>query len=106
MSGLIRLFVFDRATGDVHQVGTDPHDALDVTQNGVEYHNLQNSCGTMPNGTGEYVFMRSRCGDLCGWCRYDTGGFVAHPHCGGCDGANKFEIKPQIKEHLMNGKTF
>lgn len=29
--------------------------------------------------------------DLCSVCRYDTNDFVAHPHCGGCDGVSKFE---------------
>lgn len=29
--------------------------------------------------------------DLCGACRYDTNDFVAHPHCGGCDGFTKYE---------------
>lgn len=29
--------------------------------------------------------------DLCPCCNYYTSDFVAHPHCGGCDGASKFE---------------
>lgn len=29
--------------------------------------------------------------DLCPVCNYNTNDFVAHPHCGGCDGVSKFE---------------
>lgn len=29
--------------------------------------------------------------DLCPCCNYYTRDFVAHPHCGGCDGVSKFE---------------
>lgn len=31
--------------------------------------------------------------DKCETCRYDTGDYVCHPHCGGCDGKSKYVPK-------------
>lgn len=43
---LMNLWVRDKSNGEVHQVGTDPHDSLDFINGRVHYHNLQNGCGT------------------------------------------------------------
>lgn len=31
--------------------------------------------------------------DKCRTCKYNTNDYVCHPHCGGCDGASKYEPK-------------
>lgn len=46
---LVNIWVKDNYTGNVHQVGTDPHDSLDSLDGKVEYYNLQNGDGT-PTG--------------------------------------------------------
>ncbi len=46
---LVNIWVKDNFTGNVHQVGTDPHDSLDSLDGKVEYYNLQNGDGT-PTG--------------------------------------------------------
>lgn len=46
---LVNIWVKDNCTGNVHQVGTDPHDSLDSLDGKVEYYNLQNGDGT-PTG--------------------------------------------------------
>ena len=53
---LVNIWVKDNFTGDVHQVGTDPHDSLDVVDGRVEYLNLQNGCGTLGDTDG-YSFI-------------------------------------------------
>ena len=62
-SDLIDLYVKDRLNGRVHRVGTDQHDSL-LARNGViYYYNLQNGCGTLEDGGGEYEFVDSDCGE-------------------------------------------
>ena len=46
---LVNIWVKDNCTGNVHQVGTDPHDSLDSLDGKVEYYNLQNGDET-PTG--------------------------------------------------------
>jgi len=46
---LVNIWVKDNCTGNVHQVGTDPHDSLYSLDGKVEYYNLQNGGGT-PTG--------------------------------------------------------
>lgn len=44
---LINLWVRDKTSGNVHQVGTDIHDSVVGMENGTPtYYNLQNGCGT------------------------------------------------------------
>ena len=62
---MINIWVRDNQTGQVHQVGTDPHDSLDSTDGKVEYYNLQNGDGT-PTG---YSFVKPPEG-------YDMGNYV------------------------------
>lgn len=47
---LVNIWVKDRFTGNVHQVGTDPHDSLECWNGVVEYVNLQCMEGTMGGG--------------------------------------------------------
>ena len=44
---LINLWVKDKTSGIIHQVGTDPHDAVEFLDNQVIYYNLQNSGSTL-----------------------------------------------------------
>lgn len=52
---LINLWVRDKSNGYIHQVGTDVHDSLELFNGKVEYHNLQNGCGTLD----EYEFIEA-----------------------------------------------
>ena len=45
---LINLWVKDKLTGNIHQVGTDVHDSIEFLMGEVTYYNMQNGCGT-PN---------------------------------------------------------
>lgn len=47
---LVNILVKDNCTGNVHQVGTDPHDSLECWNGVVEYVNLQCMEGTMGGG--------------------------------------------------------
>lgn len=48
---LINLWVRDKRSGTVHQVGTDIHDSVVGLHNGFPtYYNLQNGDGTAPPG--------------------------------------------------------
>lgn len=53
---LINIWVRDKCSGQVHQLGTDPHDSLEMFNGKVEYINLQCMCGT---GGGEYEFVEA-----------------------------------------------
>lgn len=65
-NGLSRLYVLDKTNGRIHRIGDDRHDALDVREDGIHYHNLQNgdggSCEDV-DGYG-YVIIRSESGFL------------------------------------------
>lgn len=51
---LMIIWVRDNGTGQVHQVGTDPHDSLECDEGHVEYVNLQCMEGTK---YGTYSFV-------------------------------------------------
>ena len=64
---MVRLWLKNNITGEVHEYGTDPHDSLVLQEDGsIHYYNLQCSCGTMfpeegysfcePDGTVPDVF--------------------------------------------------
>ena len=44
---LINLWVRDKCSGNIHQVGTDVHDSIIFLDGKVCYYNLQNGCGTL-----------------------------------------------------------
>ena len=45
---MLRLFVKDNTSGNIHEYGTNQHDALILQDDGsLHYQNLQNGCGTM-----------------------------------------------------------
>jgi hypothetical protein len=52
----MNIWVKDKATGHVHQVGTDPHDSLELTDGKVEYVNMQCMEGTWGGG---YEFVEA-----------------------------------------------
>lgn len=43
---ILNVWVKDKYSGKVHQVGTDVHDSLQGIGNSVEYYNLQSGDGT------------------------------------------------------------
>ena len=47
---LVNIWVKDNYTGNVHQVGTDPHDSLELWNGVVQYVNMQCMEGTMGGG--------------------------------------------------------
>jgi hypothetical protein len=54
----LNLWVKDKETCAIHQVGADKHDSLEFVDGHVEYYNLQNGCGTISGcGLGEYEFV-------------------------------------------------
>lgn len=53
---MIRLWVKDKYSGSVHEVGTDVHDSLIVWDGTLVYENLQNGNGT-PDG---YLFCNEK----------------------------------------------
>lgn len=61
---LTDIFVRDKFDGRIHRVGDDQHDSLLVRDGVVSYYNLQNGCGTLEDGTGEYEFVNSDCGEM------------------------------------------
>ena len=45
---MVRLFVKDNLSGDVHEYGDDSHDSLILSEDGsLHYYNLHNGTGTM-----------------------------------------------------------
>ena len=44
---LINLWVRDKTTGSVHQVGTNEHDSIEFLAGQVVYENMQNSMSTL-----------------------------------------------------------
>ena len=53
---MLRLYVKDNISGNIHEYGTNQHDALILQEDGsLHYENLQNGCGTMFPGEG-YTF--------------------------------------------------
>ena len=45
---MLRLYVKDNISGNIHEYGTNQHDALILQEDGsLHYENLQNGCGTM-----------------------------------------------------------
>lgn len=53
---LMNIWVKDNCTGNVHQVGTDPHDSLEFWDGVVEYVNQQCMEGTKD---GAYSFIKT-----------------------------------------------
>lgn len=51
---LVNIWVKDNCTGNVHQVGTDPHDSLELWNGVVQYVNMQCMEGTKD---GAYSFV-------------------------------------------------
>lgn len=47
---LVNIWVRDNCTGYVHQVGTDPHDSLELWNGVVQYINMHCMEGTMGGG--------------------------------------------------------
>lgn len=43
---LMNIWVRDKESGVIHQVGTDVHDSLELLDDKVEYYNLRNGDGT------------------------------------------------------------
>ena len=43
---LMNIWVRDKSSGYIHQVGTDVHDSLELMDGKVEYYNMQNGDGT------------------------------------------------------------
>lgn len=39
----------------------------------------------------------------CDGCKYNTGDYVCHPVCGGCDGKSHFENKKPLADDLLSG---
>ena len=65
-NGLSRLYVYDKQSKCIHRIGDDRHDALDVRNGELRYHNLQNGDG---GGTEDvegygYVILNSDNGSL------------------------------------------
>lgn len=52
----INVWVRDKQSGRIHQVGTDPHDSLEVFDGAVHYVNMQCMCGTLG---GDYEFVEA-----------------------------------------------
>lgn len=51
---LVNLWVKDTQSGEIHQIGTDPHDSLGLFEGNVHYVNMQNMSGTLG---GDYTFV-------------------------------------------------
>ncbi len=52
---LVNIWVKNKSSGVIHQVGTDVHDSLELFGDKVEYYNLQNGCGTGIGGEYEFI---------------------------------------------------
>lgn len=57
ISMMMNLWVKDKSSGVIHQIGTDVHDSLVYIDGRVEYYNLQNGEGTMGDNLGGYEFV-------------------------------------------------
>ena len=49
---LINIWVKDKHSGKIHQVGTDVHDSLEVRDGKIVYYNLQNGDGSCYSDSG------------------------------------------------------
>ena len=48
---MLRIFILDNITGEIHEYGEDCHDSLIVQEDGsLQYYNLQNGEGTLGGG--------------------------------------------------------
>ena len=55
----VKLYVRDNINGNIHEYGTNQHDALILQEDGsLHYQNLQNGCGTMFPDEG-YTFCEA-----------------------------------------------
>lgn len=54
---LINLWVKEKWSGQIHQVGTDVHDSIEFMDGKIVYCNLQNGCGTAYNSPDGYEFI-------------------------------------------------
>ena len=53
---LMNIWVREKSSGNIHQLGTDQHDSLEVFDGKVEYVNIQCMQGTLG---GEYEFVEA-----------------------------------------------
>lgn len=51
---LVNLWVKENQSGNIHQIGTDPHDSLELYEGVVHYVNMQSLSGTLG---GDYSFI-------------------------------------------------
>lgn len=49
------IVIKDKTTGETFSFGKSPHDTLIVKDGTIRYFNLQNCCGSGPNGTYEII---------------------------------------------------
>ena len=55
----VKIYVRDNTNGNIHEYGTNQHDALILQDDGsLHYQNLQNGCGTMFPDEG-YTFCEA-----------------------------------------------
>ncbi|WP_203363061.1 YopX family protein [Bacillus sp. REN10] len=58
MSREIKFRVWDKDMKKMHTCGENVHDSIDFLENTACYYNLQNGCGSMPDGSGTYELMQ------------------------------------------------
>ena len=92
---LIDMYVRYKYTGKIHKIGTDPHDSIWVSSEGiVHYMNLQNGDGASGDGFSDqdgYAFVPSDCGEVDDGDRYRM--FV----CGNLKDYSDDELRHDLK---------
>ncbi|QSX20013.1 YopX family protein [Priestia megaterium] len=54
----VKFRVWDKDLSKMHICGEDVHDSINFLDNTACYYNLQNGCGSLPDGTGTYDLMQ------------------------------------------------
>lgn len=54
----LKFRVWDKGMKRMHVLGTNTHDSMNFLDDQAYYYNLQNGCGSLPDGLGTYDLMQ------------------------------------------------
>lgn len=107
----VKLYVRDNTNGNIHEYGTNQHDALILQDDGsLHYQNLQNGCGTMFPDEG-YTFCEADGSDPRtreNYIQYgvepyiDIGGKGEDHTCVTCEWISVKDRLPEMGEHYQS----
>lgn len=90
----VKLYLRDNTDGTIHEYGTNPHDCLELNEDGsLHYHNLQNGTGTKcPEEGYSFVTISGKPPEDCEGERIvDIGGERTGVNCHKCKWRNRHQ---------------